>query len=229
MPIRPHPSTPLTPAPMMNGILQPCRSTATAFLCLLAACGGDDTVPSSATLGSCTVAEPGAPATGGAAAYTEHVTPTVGGFGVGSLGVSVTCVTDGTAQDQVSLILPNLERGRGVPVGEYRVRSPQDALTAAEATDRRLAWARVRRGAEVPVLFTADAGRVIITRSDTGLLEGAYQVGFSGSDTVLVLPGARPEVSGPVASDSAGAPVLSRTVLGGAFIAYRQEADWRGR
>lgn len=81
----------------------------------------------------------------------------------------------------------------------------------------------------MPILFTADAGRVTITRSDAGLLEGAYQVAFSASDTVLVLPGARPEVSGPAATDSAGAPVVVRSVLGGAFIAYRQEADWRGR
>lgn len=214
----------------MVEIRQPCRSATVALLCLLAACGADDTEPASAALGSCTVSEPGAPPAGGASAYTEHVTPTVGGgFGVGSLGVSVTCVTDGTAQDQVTLILPNLVRGSGAPVGEYRVRSPQDALTAAEATDRRLAWARVRRGADVPVLFTADAGRVIITRSDAGLLEGAYQVAFSASDTVLVLPSARPEVSGSAATDSAGAPVVGRSVLGGAFIAYRQEADWRGR
>jgi hypothetical protein len=214
----------------MVEIHKPSRwATLAAVLCL-AACGGDDTAPSPPTLGSCTVTEPGAPAAGGASAYTEHVTPTVGGgFGVGSLGVSVTCFTDGTAQDQVTLILPNLERGKGVPVGEYHVRSPRDVLTATEATDRHLAWARVRRGAEVPVLFAADAGRVIITRSDTGLLEGAYQIAFSASDSVLVLPGARPEVSGPIASDSAGALVVGRAVLGGAFTAYRQDADWRGR
>lgn len=196
------------------------------FGLLVAACSSSTTEP----IGACTLAEPGAPTTAGAAAFAEHVTPTAGGgFGTGSLGVSVTCLTSGTAPDQFTLILPNLQRGQPVPLGDYTVRDPRQPLSAAELTDRRMAWARVRRGGDVPVLFAGQAGRVTITRSEASLLEGAFQVALAASDTAFALPGARAEVAGPIARDSSGAPLVSRTVIGGAFLAYREEADWRGK
>ncbi|HEX8693657.1 MAG TPA: hypothetical protein VF746_14640 [Longimicrobium sp.] len=195
------------------------------------ACRGGSHETASATAGGCTVHEPGSPGERGVSAYTEHVTPTAGGgFGVGSLGVTITCVTDGPARDQVVLILPNLTRGQRPLVGHYRVRAPGDsALTKEEALDPRLAWARVSRGVDAPILYTARAGTVAVTRSEDGLLEGAYQLALSVADSAIALPGARPEVSGAVATDSTGRPPTGNTVLAGAFVAARTEADWRGR
>lgn len=86
-------------------------------------------------------------------------------------------------------------------------------------TDPRLAWARLRRGDELPVLYGGVAGRVTITRAADGVLEGAYQVAFAVADSALALPGARPEVGGSVAADSLGRPLVHRTVVGGAFVA----------
>lgn len=180
--------------------------------------------------GACTIQEPGSAPTGGIAAFVEHVTPTAGGgFGVGSLGVTVVCAVDGTTPDQVTLILPNLVRGRAVPIGEYRIRSPYHALSAAESVDPRMAWARVQRGSTAPVLYTGVAGSVIITRAAQGVLEGAFRVAVATTDSAVVLPGARPEVTAPLATDSLGLVPFSRTVVGGAFVAPRKEGDWRGR
>jgi hypothetical protein len=206
------------------------QRAAVAVACLaVAAChshGGDVYVA-----GTCTIDEPGGPPLGGVSAYVEHVTPTAGGgFGVGSLAVTVSCLTGGTAPDHVYLMLPNLRRGARPALGEYHVRNLNDStLTTAELTDPRLAWARVQRGADHPVLYTADGGRVVITRADSTALEGAYQLAVSIADSAVSLPGARPEVSGPVATGPAGAPLVSRTALGGAFLAPWNEADWRGR
>lgn len=197
-----------------------------------AACGGGSRASGgSASAGGCTVHEPGSPGESGASAYTEHVAPTAGGgFGVGSLGVAITCVTDGAARDQVVLILPNLTRGQRPLVGHYRVRAPGDTtLTREEALDPRLAWARVSRGVDAPILYVANAGTVAVTRSEEGLLEGAYQLALAAADSAVQLAGARPEVDGPVASDSTGRPPTGNTVLGGAFVARRTEADWRGQ
>ena len=197
-----------------------------------AACGGGSRASAgSASTGGCTVHEPGSPGESGISAYTEHVTPTAGGgFGVGSLGVTITCVTAGAARDQVVLIFPNLTRGQRPLVGHYRVRAPGDTTLAnEEALDARLAWARVSRGADAPILYIANAGTVAVTRSEEGLLEGAYQLALAVADSAVRLPGARPEVSGPMATDSTGRPPAGNTVLGGAFIAPRTEADWRGQ
>jgi hypothetical protein len=54
-------------------------------------------------------------------------------------------------------------------------------------------------------------------------------VALGVADTAVSLPGARPEVEGPVGADLLGRPVVGRTILGGAFVAARGEADWRGR
>ena len=209
------------------------RRSATAATCflLLAACGGDGPgITRDSVGGACSVQEPGGSPSGGAAAYVEHVTPTAGGgFGVGSLGVSVVCAVDGAAAEQVTLILPNLVRGRGIPVGEYRVRSPYHSLSASERVDPRAAWVRAQRGATAPVLYIGVGGTVVITRAAAGILEGAYQVALATTDSAVALPGARPEVGGPLAGDSLGAVPISRTVLGGAFLAPRKEGDWRGR
>lgn len=179
--------------------------------------------------GPCTLNEPGAAGSGGYAGYVEHVTPTVSGANTpGSLGITVTCITLGTAPDVVVLMLPNLRAGASIPTGEYRVRNPVFDLDKRELTDDRLAWARVRRGADYPLLYTADAGSVHITRAAGGILEGAYQLALSTADTVVHLPRAIPEVVGPTATDSAGARVIHRTVIGGAFLAPMKEADWRG-
>jgi hypothetical protein len=165
------------------------------------------------------------------AAYVEHVTPTAGGgFGVGSLAVTITCVTSGTSPDHIYLILPNLRRGDHPALGEYRVHNPSDStLTTSQLTDPRLAWVRIQRGDSRPVLYTGDGGRIVITRADAGVLEGAYHVAASIADSPVALPGARPEVSGPVAGGAGGARLVARTALGGAFVAPRKEADWRGR
>jgi hypothetical protein len=207
------------------------RSCTAAVALLLAACGGrEPAVTHDSIAGACTIHEPGAASSGGIAAFVEHVTPTAGGgFGVGSLGVSVVCAVDGTSSDQVTLILPNLVRGRAVPLGEYRVRSPYHALSREESVDPRMAWARVQRGSASPMLYTGVAGSVIITRAGTGVLEGAFRVAVASSDSGVALPGARPEVAGPLATDSLGLVPESRTVLGGAFVAPRKEGDWRGR
>lgn len=127
------------------------------------------------------------------------------------------------------LILPNLVRGGGIPVGDYRVRSPYHTLTEAERGDPKLAWARVQRGAVAPFLYTGVGGRVVITRADGGVVEGAYQVAVVSADSGVALPGAKPEVDGTLALDSLDGVRTSRTVLGGAFVAPRREADWRGR
>lgn len=180
--------------------------------------------------GPCTVNEPGAAPSGGYAAYVEHVTPTIKGPDTpGSLGITVTCITLGTAPDNVVLMLPNLRAGASIPTGEYRVRNPVFDMTPAELTDTRLAWARVRRGAEYPLLYTADAGSVTITRAAGGVLEGAYHLALSTADSVVHLPRAAPEVVGPTAKDSSGARVIHRTVIGGAFQAPMKEASWRGQ
>ena len=102
-------------------------------------------------------------------------------------------------------------------------------MTGGATLDPRLAWARVSRGELVPLLYVGQAGSVVIARSEDGLLEGAYRIALSPADSAIALPGARPEVSGPIATDSTGRVPGGRTVLGGAFIAPRQEADWRGR
>lgn len=208
------------------------RRSATAATCflLLAACGGGPRVTRDSAAGACSIQEPGGSPSGGAAAYVEHVTPTAGGgFSVGSLGVSVVCAVDGAAAEQVTLIFPNLVRGRGIPAGEYRVRSPYHSLSASERVDPRAAWVRAQRGATAPVLYIGVGGTVVITRAEAGILEGAYHVALATTDSAVVLPGARPEVAGHLAGDSLGAAPVSRTVLGGAFLAPRKEADWRGR
>lgn len=208
-------------------------STLLIAACVAAAAGcraGAREVTPNSAAGSCTVNEPGSPAESGVSAYAEHVTPTAsGGFGVGSLGVTITCLTAGSARDQVVLILPNLTRGQRPGVGRYTVRPPGGALAKAEALDPRLAWARVSRGAAAPVLYVGVAGTVAITRSEDGLLEGAYQIALSAADSAISLPGARPEVPGVLAADSTGRAPTDNTVLGGAFVAPRKEADWRGR
>lgn len=181
--------------------------------------------------GACTIHEPGNTPISGLAAYAEHVTPTAGGgFGVGSLAVTVSCVTDGAARDLLVLIFPNLRRGQRPPAGEYLVRMPDDGtLSREQRLDPRLAWGRVSRGADRPVLYIARGGRVVISRSEDGLLEGAYQVALATTDSAVSLPGARPEVAGRIATDSAGMAPVDRTVLAGAFAAPRKEADWRGQ
>jgi hypothetical protein len=194
----------------------------------LSACGRDGGVRPGSPLGACTVREPGELATAGVAGYVEHITPTVGNrFGVGSLGVTIVCSTSGIAGDQVVLVLPNLERGKGVPEGEYRIAKP-GVGTASELTDPHLAWARVHRGAVHPLLFVGEGGRLAITGSSDGLMEGAFQVAFAEADTPISLPGARPEATAAALVDSAGARVRAPGVLGGAFAAPRKEADWRG-
>jgi hypothetical protein len=142
----------------------------------------------------------------------------------------VTCLMDGPDPDLVVLVLPNLRRGERPVVGEYRVRVPGDSTASRrERLDPRLAWARVRRGGDLPVLYTARGGTVVIARSEDGLLEGAYQLAVATADSAVTLPGARPEVVGGAATDSTGRPPAHRTVLAGAFVAPRKEADWRGR
>jgi hypothetical protein len=209
------------------------RSSLAAAACslLIAACSDEaPQITRDRVAGACSIHEPGAAENAGAAAYVEHVTPTVdGGFGVGSLGVSVVCAVDGTAAEQLTLILPNLIRGRGIPVGEYRVRSPYHSLSPAERVDPRSAWVRVQRGGTAPLLYIGVGGSVVITRADSGIVEGAYHVAVAAADSAVSLPGAVPEVRGAVAGDSLGAVPTPRTVLGGAFLAPRQEADWRGR
>ena len=208
--------------------LRPCAAVAFAGLAV-AACRSDGRDQELA--GTCTIREPGSISSGGVAAYVEHVTPTAGGgFGVGSLAVTVTCLTAGTAPDHVYLILPNLRRGARPALGEYRVRNPNDStLSTAELTDPRLAWVRVQRGGDRPLLYAGDGGRIVITRADSTGLEGAYQVAVSIADSAVSLPGARPEVGGALATGPGGARLTSRTALGGAFVAPRKEADWRGR
>lgn len=197
-----------------------------------AACGdrAPEITPESVA-GACTIHEPGSVPVSGLAAYAEHVTPTAGGgFGVGSLAVTVSCVTDGAARDLVVLIFPNLRRGQLPPAGEYLVRVPDDStLSREQRLDPRLAWARVSRGADRPVLYVARGGKVVVARSEDGLLEGAYQLALAATDSAVSLPGARPEVAGQIAADSTGLPPADRTVLAGAFAAPRKEADWRGR
>jgi hypothetical protein len=178
--------------------------------------------------GSCTVNEPGAASQGGYAGYAEHVTPTVRGFDTGSLAITIVCETPGTEGDIVTLILPNLVRGATPAPGEYRVRSPTDSLSQEQMLDRRLAWARVARGGG-SLLFTARGGSIRIVAVRDGVLEGAYHVAIAAADSSLSLPGARPEAGGTFRTDSAGRPILAPTVLGGAFVAVRTEADWRGR
>jgi hypothetical protein len=192
--------------------------------------GAPEITPGSVA-GACTIHEPGSAPISGLAAYVEHVTPTAdGGFGVGSLAVTVTCMTDGADRDLVVLIFPNLRRGERPPAGEYRVRVPDDStLSREQRLDARLAWARVSRGGERPVLYTARGGMVVVARSEDGLLEGAYQLALATADSAVSLPGARPEVAGRIATDSTGLPPADRTVLAGAFAAPRKEADWRGR
>lgn len=196
---------------------------------VVSACGRDGHgVRPGSVLGACTVGEPGELPAAGVAGYVEHVTPTVGNrFGVGSLGVTIVCSTGGSAGDQVVLVIPNLERGKGVPEGEYRIGTP-GVGSATELGDPRLAWARVQRGADLPLLFVAEGGRLRITRSTDGLLEGAFQVAFAQADTPISLPGARPEAAAAALVDSAGVSVRAPGVLGGAFAAPRKEADWRG-
>lgn len=178
--------------------------------------------------GSCTVNEPGAAPQEGFAGYAEHVTHTVGGFGTGSLAVTIVCETPGAAGDVVTLILPNLVRGQSPAPGDYKVRSPTDSLSKEQMVDPRLAWARVARGGGA-LLFVARGGSVRLVAVRPGVLEGAYQVAVAAADSSLSLPGARPETGGTFRTDSAGRPLLAPTVLGGAFVAVRTEADWRGR
>jgi hypothetical protein len=178
--------------------------------------------------GACEVHEPGAAPVKGYAGYTEHVTPTVHGFGAGSLAVTIVCETPGSAGDIITLILPNLSRGSQPEPGEYRVRSPADSLTTAQMVDPRVAWARVARGGGA-LLFMARGGTVRLVAVTDGVLEGAYQVAIASADSALTLPGARSEAGGTFRVDSAGRPILAPTVLGGAFRAVRTEADWRGR
>lgn len=178
--------------------------------------------------GSCTVNEPGAAPQGGYAGYAEHVTPTVRGFDTGSLAITIVCETPGAEGDIVTLILPNLVRGATPAPGEYRVRSPTDSLTQEQMLDPRLAWARVARGGG-SLLFTARGGSIRLIAVKNGVLEGAYHVAIAAADSSLSLPGARPEAGGTFRTDSAGRRILAPTVLGGAFVAIRTEADWRGR
>jgi hypothetical protein len=211
----------------MRGIVR--RLPVMAGCMSVAACGGDGHgVSHGSALGACTVEAPGELPVAGVAGYVEHVTPTVGNrFRVGSLGVTIVCTTGGAAGDQVVLVMPNLERGKGVPEGEYRIARP-GVGSAGELADPRLAWARVQRGADLPLLFVADGGRLRVTRSADGLLKGAFQVAFAEADTPISLPGARPEAAAAAGVDSAGARVRAPGVLGGAFAAPRKEADWRG-
>jgi hypothetical protein len=179
-------------------------------------------------VGSCTVNEPGAAPSAGYAAYAEHETSTVRGFTTGSLAITIVCETLGSAGDAVTLILPNLQRGVLPAPGTYRVRSPSDPLAEAQMLDPRLAWARVARGGGA-LLFTARGGNVTLTAVKGQTLEGAYQVAIAAADSALGLPGAQPEGGGTFRTDSAGRPIIAPTVLGGAFVATRREADWRGR
>lgn len=199
------------------------RAFAVASAALAAGCGRTTPVA-----GSCTIHEPGASPSAGYAGYAEHVTPTVRGFGAGSLAVTIVCETPGAAGDIVTLILPNLRRGAAPAPGEYRVRSPTDSLTAQAMVDPRLAWARVARGGGA-LLYTVRGGSVRLVTVSEGVLEGAYQVAIASADSALSLPGARAEGGGTFRTDSAGRPIVSPTVLGGAFVATRTEADWRGR
>lgn len=201
------------------------RAIAVAVVLAAAACGRENERP---VAGSCTVNEPGAAPQAGYAGYAEHVTPTVRGFGTGSLAVTIVCETPGSAGDVVTLILPNLARGSVPAAGEYRVRSPTDSLTQEQMLDPRLAWARVARGGGA-LLFTGRGGSVRLLAVKPGVLEGAYQVAIAAADSSLGLPGARPESGGTFRVDSAGRPILAPTVLGGAFVAMQTEADWRGR
>ncbi len=179
-------------------------------------------------VGSCTVDEPGpAPAQGGVAGFVEHVTPTVHGFGTGSLAITIVCETPGATGDRVTLMLPNLTRGHLPSPGAYRVRAPGES-PPAEAVSPTLAWARVARGGGA-LLFTARGGVVRLTRVEGGVLEGAYEVAIAAVDSARALPGAAREPGAAPAVDSAGRPILAPTVIGGAFSALRGEADWRGR
>ena len=88
--------------------------------------------------GACTVQEPGSSPSGGAAAYVEHVTPTArGGFGVGSLGVSVVCAVDGAAPEQVTLILPNL---RGLSAAEPKLSRDEKTMFFSLAVNEADIW-----------------------------------------------------------------------------------------
>ncbi len=130
--------------------------TVSALVLVSASCrGGRTEIPRASPAGECSVTEAEVPAERGVAAYTEHVTPTAGGgFHVGSLGVTITCLTGGAARDLVVLVLPNLTRGERPRPGNYVVRVPGDtALTREESLDPRLAWARVARGVDAPVLY----------------------------------------------------------------------------
>ena len=192
-----------------------------------AGCGARD--PARGPLGgSCTVYEPDAAPQAGNAEYAEHVTPTVRGFVAGSLAITIVCATPGSSGDIVTLILPNLVRGSAPPVGAYRIRDPADSLGPQQMLDPRLAWARVARGGGA-LLFTAQGGSVRLVDVGEARLEGAYQVAIAAPDSSVALPGARPEAGGTFRTDSAGRPILAPTVLGGAFVAVRTEADWRGR
>lgn len=182
----------------------------------------------SSLAGECTVTEPGAGTLQGFAGYTDHVTPTVEGFTTGSLAITIVCETPGPAADVVTLILPNLRRGEAPPAGSYQVRNPGDSLTREQMVNPRLAWARVARGGG-SLLFTARGGTVTLLTVKPGALEGAYQVAIAAADSALRLPGAQPEGGGTFRTDSAGRVIIAPTVLGGAFVATRTEADWRRR
>jgi hypothetical protein len=197
----------------------------------LAACGHGERVTRDSVVGQCTISDPTIPSSVGVAAFVEHVTPTAGGgFGVGSRAITLTCLTSGPDPDQLLLVLPNLQRGRPTATGEYKVRAATiGAPSAAEMTDGRLAWARLRRGDQRPLLYEGVGGRIAITRASDGTLEGAFEVALATADSSLALPGARPEVTGPLARDTIGQRVIHRTVVRGAFVAPLKEADWRGR
>lgn len=209
------------------------RHTLAAVTCsLLAACGGEGRqgVVKDDIAGPCSIQEPGSSPIAGVSGYVEHVTPNAnGGFGVGSLGISLTCIIDGTAPEQVTLILPNLIRGRGIPTGEYRVRDPYQSAPAGEMVDPRTAWVRAQRGSTIPVLYTGVGGRVVITSAEEGVLAGAYQVALAPADSGVSLPGARPEVPDELAARTSGRGAVGRTVLAGAFAAPKTEAEWRGK
>jgi hypothetical protein len=201
------------------------RALTVAVLLSAASCSGEKSVP---VAGSCTIHEPGGTPQAGLAEYAEHVTPTVRGFVAGSMAVTIVCETSGAGGDVVTLILPNLRRGSAPDPGEYRVRSPTDSLSQEQMLDPRLAWARVSRGGGA-LLFTARGGSVRLVSVGGGVLEGAYQVAIATADSSLSLPGAKAEGGGTFRTDSAGRPILAPSVLGGAFVATRTEADWRGR
>lgn len=181
--------------------------------------------------GECSIIEPGSSPQGGISAYTEHVTPTPGGFGVGSLAVTITCGSaESSSGDLVVLILPNLTRSAGPPTGRFRVRNPNDTtMTPAELRDPRLAWARVARGGAAPVLFTGQGGEIVLTHAGGGTLEGAYQVALAPAADPVALPGGGRETDAAFAPGEGARTLIAPTVLGGAFYAHRHEADWRER